>query len=219
MSAPAKFLFDNDFGRSGKAAAGAVPLAEHQLAVAGAESRGYLAGHAAARAESAVELDRQVAVALGRAADALQELARGLAGTEARREVEAVEIAAAVAAKLAPALIAREPFAEVAALATECLRHLVGTPHVVVRVSEDVYELAQPKLQEIAAASGFEGRLIVLGEPGIGQGDCRIEWADGGTVRNRAAVEALIGQAVDRYLAVRAGGAAPDAHTGADLDG
>jgi flagellar assembly protein FliH len=34
-------------------------------------------------------------------------------------------------------------------------------------------------------------------------GDCRIEWADGGVVRHRAATEAVIAEAVERYLAVR----------------
>ena len=36
-------------------------------------------------------------------------------------------------------------------------------------------------------------------------GDCRIEWADGGLVRDRAATEAAIGEAVSRYVAARRG--------------
>ena len=35
------------------------------------------------------------------------------------------------------------------------------------------------------AARGFEGRLVVLAEPEIAPGDCRIEWADGGVVRDQ----------------------------------
>jgi len=53
---------------------------------------------------------------------------------------------------------------------------------------------------------GFEGRLILLAEPGMAPGDCRIEWADGGLVRDRAATEAAIGEAVSRYLAARRDG-------------
>ena len=52
-------------------------------------------------------------------------------------------MAVAVAAKLAPELIAREPLAEIAALATESFRHLVATPHVVVRVGADIYDDGQ----------------------------------------------------------------------------
>ncbi len=59
------------------------------------------------------------------------------------------------------------------------------------------------KLDEIARAHGFEGRLVVLGEPGIGAGDCRIEWADGGVNRDAAAADAAIGEAVARYISAR----------------
>jgi flagellar assembly protein FliH len=43
----------------------------------------------------------------------------------------------------------------------------------------------------------------VIGENEIAPGDCRIEWADGGIVRERAATEAAIGEAVARYIAAR----------------
>jgi flagellar assembly protein FliH len=44
---------------------------------------------------------------------------------------------------------------------------------------------------------------VVLGEPEIMPGDCRVEWADGGVVRDRAAVELAIDGAVNRYLTGR----------------
>ena len=52
---------------------------------------------------------------------------------------------------------------------------------------------------------GFDGRLIVLAETGLAPGDCRIEWADGGLTRDRAATAAAIGEAVTRYVAARRG--------------
>lgn len=218
MRTPAKFLFDNDFGRSTRPP-GAVQLAEHQLALTEAESRGYRNGYAAAQAEAAAANERQMAAALGRAAASLQALARGLAATQAQLEAEAVEVAVAVASRLASALVAREPLAEMAALVSDCLMHLAGTPHVVVRVNEGIYDAASSKLQELAAAAGFGGRLIVMGEPSVAPGDCRVEWAEGGAIRDRAAVAALIAQAVERYLAARTGGPATEMHAGADFDG
>ena len=134
-------------------------------------------------------------------ADGLDKLNRALAGIETRLETEAVEVAVAVAGKLAPALIAREPFAEISALATECFQHLVKTPHVVVRVGPAIYEIAKEKLEAIAQARGFEGRLVVMAEDGLAAGDCRIEWADGGVARDEAATLAVIDDAVARYVA------------------
>ena len=46
---------------------------------------------------------------------------------------------------------------------------------------------------------------MVLAEPDIAPGDCRIEWADGGIKRDRAATEAAIADAVGRYIAARRG--------------
>ena len=205
MTATAKFLFDNDFARDSRAGLRPVSAAQHQAALAEAEARGYVTGLVAGRAEAA-DTDRQkLTSAIERAAADLATLADELPALQARLETETVEIAAAVAGKLAPALIGREPFAEIAALASECFRHLIGVPHVVVRVGEGQYDTAKAQLDDIAAAAGFAGRLVVLAAPEIAVGDCRVEWADGGVVRDRAAVAATIAAAVERYVAVRAG--------------
>jgi flagellar assembly protein FliH len=200
MSAPAKFLFDNDFSRADgrHAFAGA-----EQKALAEAEARGYRNGFSAAKAEGAADTEGRMASALSRTAAGLEALAQGLKSVEGRLEAEAVEVAVAVAKKLAPALINREPFAEIAALAAESFSRLVGAPHVVVRINDALYERARVRLHDIASTCGFEGRLVVLAEPEVEFGDCRIEWADGGVVRHRAAAEAVITEAVERYLAIR----------------
>ncbi len=74
---------------------------------------------------------------------------------------------------------------------------------MVVRVNDALYAEARERLEEIAQARGFGGKLVVLAEPGIAPGDCRIEWADGGIVRDRAATEAAIDDTVGRYVAAR----------------
>ena len=202
MSSPAKFLFDTDFGTTDRNKAAMVPLAEHTARVAEADVLGFRKGHAAAKAEA----EQRTAVALERIAAALAELNRGLSVVETRLENEAVEVAVAVARKLAPELIAREPFAELAALAADCFRHLVAAPHVVVRVNEALHGAAREKLEQTTRAGGFDGRLVVLAEPDIALGDCRIEWADGGVKRDSAAIATAITAAVASYIAARRGG-------------
>src|SRR4029079_18812920 len=95
---------------------------------------------------------------------------------ETRLETEAVEVAVAVAAKLAPALIAREPFAEIAALATECFHHLVSTPLVTVRIAADIHETAKGQIEEIARSNGFDGRLAVMAGENLAAGDWPIDF-------------------------------------------
>jgi flagellar assembly protein FliH len=201
MNAPAKFLFEDDFAVNAKPAKPMVSLAAHQSALARAEEDGYRQGAAAAEAQIA----GRTAAACERIAQTLAGLTQGLGGIEARLEAESVEVAFAVARKLAPELIATEPFREIAALAASCFRQLVAAPHVVVRIAEGIYESTHQRLEEIARMHGFDGRLVVLAEPGIAVGDCRIEWADGGLSRDRAGTEATIGEAVTRYIAARRG--------------
>jgi flagellar assembly protein FliH len=205
MGATAKFLFDVDFskGADRKPTEPTLTLAENAALIAEAETaaqiRGFSEGQAAAKAES----DRRIAAALESIASNLAEAAKALASIETRLECEAVEVAVAVARKLAPALIAREPFAEISALASDCFRELVTAPHIAVRVNDGQYAVAKDKLDEIALAKSFEGRLVVLAEPDIAAGDCRIEWADGGVSRDSASTDAVIGGAVSAYVSAR----------------
>ena len=45
---------------------------------------------------------------------------------------------------------------------------------------------------------------MVIAEPDIALGDCRIEWADGGVTRDSAKTEAAIAEMVRRYVTARA---------------
>jgi flagellar assembly protein FliH len=118
-------------------------------------------------------------------------------------ETEAVDVAVAVARKLCSELMAGEPLAEVMALVRDCFSHLVSTPHLVVRINDSLYDDARERIERMAKQSGFEGRLVMLAEPEIDSGDCRIEWADGGVMLERAAIEAKINELVGRYMASR----------------
>jgi flagellar assembly protein FliH len=202
MSPPAKFLFDHDFAAAAEVKP-AVPLALHEANLADANAAGYRRGYAAAKAEVLAEAEERAAAALERIAVALEGLMRGLSGVEAMLETEAVDVAVAVGKKLAAALIEREPLAEISALAMDCFRHLVTAPHVVVRVNDAQQASVGKPIEEMVRARGLAGHLVVLAEPDIQTGDCRIEWADGGVNRDRSATEAVIDEAVSRYVKAR----------------
>jgi flagellar assembly protein FliH len=205
MSAPAKFLFDVDFaaGADRKSAEPSIALAEHEVKLAEAETAARRQGYADAQADAKIEFDRRAADALERIAVNLTRANDALTAIETRLECEAVDVAVAVARKLAPTLIAREPFAEISTLAGDCFRELVSSPHIAVRVNDALYATAKEKLEDIVRAKSFQGRLVVLAEPDIAVGDCRIEWADGGINRDTAAADAAIGTAVASYVSAR----------------
>ncbi len=206
MGAATKFLFDVDFAANdGKPERQAITLAEHALKLAEAETAAQRRGYEDARTDAGIEAERRMADALEHIAAGLAQASDALKAIETRLECEAVEVAVAVARKLAPALIACEPFAEISALASSCFRELIASPHIAVRVNDELYAATREKLDAIARARGFEGRLVVLAQEDIALGDCRIEWADGGVNRDNAAAEAAIGEAVARYVSARRG--------------
>jgi flagellar assembly protein FliH len=203
MAAPAKFLFDMDFGAPDKTRERAATPSEIAQKIAAAEARAYRDGYDAAQREAKAESDRRTALALEEINVAIKGIATRFSGIETRMETEAVDVAVAVARKLCSALIANEPLAEITALVSDCFSHLVSTPHLAVRINDSLYEVTRERIERLAKQSGFEGRLVILAEPGIATGDCRIEWADGGVVLERAVIEAKINELVRRYMASR----------------
>jgi flagellar assembly protein FliH len=201
MTAPAKFMFDEDFATGTKPT---ITVIEAERRRADAEAQAHRKGFAAGQAQARGEAEQRIAAALTVIAEGFARLDNALTGIETRLETEAVEVAVAVAAKLAPELIAREPFAEISALADDCFHQLVTAPHIVVRVGADIFDQAQEKLVEIAHARGIEGRLVVLADETMKPGDCKIEWADGGVIRDQAATLSAIDDVVGRYVAARA---------------
>jgi len=209
MAAPAKYLFDLDFGAPDKTRERPATASEIAHKVAAAEARAYREGFDAGQREAKAESDRRTALALEEIGLGIKGIATRFSGIETRMETEAVDVAVAVARKLCSALVASEPLGEIIGLVSDCFSQLVSTPHIVVRINEQLYEAARERIEKLAKQSGFEGRLVILAEPEIDSGDCRIEWADGGVVLERAAIDAKINELVARYIASRDQAAAP----------
>lgn len=203
MSPRAKFLFDEDFGAP-KApptpAEPAVPLTEHRAALRQAEEAAFLRGVAEGRRQSEADEAARLAASMQRLALHFGEAAGRFVEIAARTEQQAAALAFALARKLAGALLDKHPLAPVEALARSVFAHLRATPHAVVRVNAGLVEAVKPRLDAIAREAGFAGTIVVLGEPDIAIGDARVEWADGGAVREAAALEAVLDDAVRRHL-------------------
>lgn len=204
MSAkPARFLFDLDFGAAPAAApaAAVVPLDDHEAALSEAEASGFRRGEAEGR-RAMRESD---AVRMTSAIESLgTQLAATVADADARAaaaERDAIELALAFAQRLAGAAVAKTPLAEIAAAAEACFAELRSAPHVAVRVAPDYVEAVKAELTAIAQIRGFAGRLIVLGDPDVAEGDARLEWADGGVSRDAGAVARALDAVIASHFA------------------
>jgi flagellar assembly protein FliH len=138
------------------------------------------------------------------------EMTAALDDASALARREAVELAASIGRKLALHLLARYPTVELDALIAECMQNLGGVPHLVVRchpsIADGIRDVATAHMQ----TSGFAGRLIVMGDPDQRLGDGRLEWVDGGLVRDIGAVSKDIDSKISAYLAARSGQAKPE---------
>jgi flagellar assembly protein FliH len=214
MASPARFLFDTDFGAPPpppKPLEPEVPMVEEAWAraeIAKAEARGRAIGRdegqREGRAAAEVKAQERIAEEAGRLTAAARSILAVLDAERLRVERDALDLAVLTASRLAEVLVSREPTAEIEALLKACLAPLAKAPHLVVRLQADHVERLKPELDRLAREAGFAGRLVVLGEPDIAVGDCRIEWADGGLVRDRAAIQARVIDLIDQYMAGRA---------------
>jgi flagellar assembly protein FliH len=172
-----------------------------QAAVANARIDAFIEGKTAANDEETARLAR----AMESVSMALDQLRHELADIHAMASHEAIRFAHDIAKKLAGKLLDNAPMTVIENVAREIFDDLRGQPHVAVRVAPELIDITKEKLSSIARERGFEGRLIVMGEPEIGPGDVRIEWADGGIIRDRARVEQTVAMGVERALMLDAG--------------
>jgi len=207
MASPARFTFDLDLARRPAAAtqAPAPGLPEDVVAqlVRQAREEGFAEGRAEGGRDAAAMAAQTIAAAAGTLATRAAEMAAALDAAMAGHRREAVELAASVGRKLALHLVARYPTAELEALIAECLASLNGVPHLVIRCHPDLADAIRDIATAQITTSGFSGRLVVMGDPDIRLGDGRLEWVDGGLVRDIAGVSAQIDRQIAAYLAAR----------------
>ncbi|MCA0405838.1 MAG: flagellar assembly protein FliH [Proteobacteria bacterium] len=209
------FTFGRDFTRpeqrGGFDAPRRVPVvpAEHDRLVELARSEGYEAGVAEGRRlqadHEAIRLASCLEALTGRLDIALIEMRR----LEDVARNEALTFARLFSAKLSGALIASAPVTFIEDTAAAIFQDLRGSPHLAVRVEPSLVDACKAELSKKLKENGLETKLFVFPDPDVALGDCRIEWADGGIVRDRKALEAAIDRVVETLF--------PNATTDTDL--
>ena len=186
------FLFETDF-RSPRPSAADQRAAE---AAARAEVEAHARGVQEGRSQAEAQIQGRLADAVSRLAQAAVALLAQADARDVEREAQAVEVAVLIARKVAGDALDAAPLASIGEAARTALQHLRGVPHLVVRVHDGLVEDVEALVKRLARERGYEGRLVVLGDPDMQPGDARIEWADGGIVRERARIEAAVADAL-----------------------
>lgn len=209
MARPARFTFDLDLeprslpGRAANDPPAPIPAIPEDVVaqlVAAARQQAYAEGLAAGEQNAANMATQTIAAAAGALATEAAPMAQALDRAIAQHRAEAVDLALSIGRKLALHLIARYPQLELEALVAECLASLGGVPHLVIRCHPDLADAIRDKASAQMTHSGFSGRLVVMGDPDIRIGDGRLEWVDGGVVRDIAETAREIDRQIAAYL-------------------
>lgn len=198
-----KFAFDTVFEENGTVHEGpnsTAPRTGTDTHIEMMKAAAYEQGMADARAELENKSEDTQANLLQKLLATTQTLMSTADQNARASQQTATEIAHKIAMTLAPAMIKREPVAEIKAVIADCLQHLHREPHLAIRVSESALEEARPYVEKMAQESGIEERVLLLADPSLGASDCKVEWSEGGVSRSQNEIEEEITLIISRYL-------------------
>ena len=115
---------------------------------------------------------------------------------------QSAQLAVTFSKCLAPAMLEREPYAEIEALFNSCIASLITEPRIVIRVNDSLVEQLKHRIDAASQKAAYQGRIVILGDPDASPAYCRIEWADGGVVFDAPALLAEFEQRIANYLDV-----------------
>ena len=188
MASAARYLFDRSFdappaGPPEDAPAVAIEtFTRDDLERARAD--GVAQGHQEALAEMLAknEHEQHVQAALRSIADAVSQFVAGRSELAAQAGRNAVLVAGAIARKVMPRFYVEHARSEVEAVVQDTLRRLSPELPLTLLVAPALH----PYFARLPDESGRQ--LTVVADPAIAEGDCRIEWAGGGLMREHEAL-------------------------------
>lgn len=207
----AAFQFSRDFSQETRSRFGEepprmpVPWQRHVELVESARAEARAQGLAEGREAESQTDQARIAAALEAIAATLAVSAGEAQRIEQQARREALDFALVFARKLAGKLAAEQPLELIEATAGAILNDLRGSVHVAVRVAPALVDACKARLAGYLAQNGIATKLIVFPDPAIARGDCRIEWADGGIVRERAKLEFLVEKSIDMLVPATSG--------------
>jgi Flagellar biosynthesis/type III secretory pathway protein len=137
---------------------------------------------------------------------------------------DATALALAICRKLLPHTYRDAASEEITGLLSKVLPRISEQPQVFIRVAVELATTVSESVAKAVESAGFGGTVKVIGDESLAEGDCRIEWSQGGLVRDATTllleIESLIGEdagtasGADEHTArgpaIESHGAAPD---------
>jgi flagellar assembly protein FliH len=174
-------------------------FSEEELAAARAVA--YADGEAAGTAQAQQSAEMKLARSIEAIGSALPGIMNDRDQAVQAIARESARLAHALVAKALPELNRRYGLTEIEAIVKADVALAIDQPRIIVRVASDLASSVEQRFEAIALAAGFQGRVIVLGDPALGPADVKLDWGDGGAERLAARVwtelTAIVARAVE----------------------
>lgn len=206
MAEAAKYMFDRMFetpvrGSKLKESVAALKLQEDwERRMAEACCTAFEEGRTEGEAETLKGIEETTRAETGVLLQSAQLLLENVEQECDRIRRNAIELATITANLLAEELIARTPELKLEKLFSDALEHMGDAPHIALTVNDALTEGVQKSVTSIASERGFNGKIVVLGDPETKKGDCALQWADGGISLDFEKTSRQISKLVHRHL-------------------
>lgn len=186
-----QFVFDRDFdsdmdpkSRLSEVRIGAVYTRdEHDEAVEAAQKQAYEDGRMAGRAEAAVaaaesDQERQL-TALEALAPAMRALLEDADRHHAVLEAQMLDFVLSVFDRVAPQVVEAQARVQAEREVANAVRMALGSAILKVFFAPSAQKDGEAQVQRTARLQGYGGRIEVLPDPELSEGDVRVEWDHG----------------------------------------
>ncbi|HEY9566912.1 MAG TPA: FliH/SctL family protein, partial [Thalassobaculum sp.] len=166
-----------------------------------ARAEGHALGRQEGMADAMAGIEQQVARTLDSMFSRLPKVFQEQAAWSKVIEADALRLAVALVRKLAPELTRGQELPEVERVIREAFGFLTEQPKVMIRVAPALEDALRDKVVLMASRVGYEGQVVLIGDPELPVEDCRISWQAGAVERSLDDTWEQIDQIVARMLA------------------
>ena len=210
-----RFLFDNIFDeeyqqkmrRAAEAARQAELEAEEhapptysQEEIDEAKEASYQLGRQEGMSSAMAGIEQQVSVSLEGVLSKIDELNQTHRKWTSEIQRDAVRLSATIMRKLAPELIRGTELPQIEHVINQAFQFLTEQPKVMIRVASELEAPLRDKVQLMASRVGYEGEVVLVGDPELVATDCRVSWAAGAVERALDETWSEIDEMVERTL-------------------
>jgi len=174
--------------------------------VEAARQEGFAAGREEGIREATGTFEKQAVDTFERLEQLLPDLFNSLREIRESSTQIGISVAAAMARKLLPDMASRNALGEFERMIGEVLERISEEPRLTIRVNAEMAEEIKGKVERMLADKGFNGNAVVTVDDAMPTGDCRLEWANGGAIRDHAS----LWKEIDDIIAANLGAEARD---------